>query len=724
MIESCDYKPSLRPSVLALAGREEAGERIWEWQFEDNPRGLPFRPVVLRDSASGQVVGFNGVMPVRVHYRGSPMTGCWSCDFHVRADVRGQGIGRQVKETLHGRYDLLMTFGVSASAARVLPRVGWQPSDQVRSYRRLYRPGRRGDWLRMAAQTLNRAVHWLTRRRKEAKSLTIKRTSKLPPAGVVDDLWHRVCQGYEKIVCRDYTYLDWRYQRCPVGRYRFILIYDQSELRAIAVYRHEGSVSRLVDLLAARDDEEVRGTVIDNWLDATAIADVHSLVTSDQALCRQAKSRGFFRGSGSPGFFVRSSLDEDTPETGWFIMAGDSDGEFLQAAWDAQQRENAPELIEVYQLTPDECFAKPTSWQELVQRSDVNPLFMGWEWQSAWWRTWQEQLALEPLFLAAYAGQRLVALAPCYCYWRKLLPGYWVKELHLVGNAPGIAPTVRTEYTDILVDPAYRVHAARALSQALQRIDWHTFTVCDYVAPGYLQDCLPQLPGTRMQQKRDWGARLPTTGSFAHWLSSLSHNTRRQMYNQRRHLADNGTSGIALRFLDSRKGLATLNHFHCQRWGRPAFGDEAEHFHSRFLEQLPAAAAPQFRALEVDGTIVSVLYDVRFNDRVYNLQMGFDESFDARLSLGTLHLGYAIEDAFADPSVNAYDFLAGGGKKTHYKSRFRGDSVAFDSFCIVRSNVLKIAYHTYYQLPRQWQQTLGRWTHVRARPSSNQGTSS
>lgn len=713
MIESCDYSPGIRANVLALAGRSEVGERIWEWQFEDNPRGLRFQPVILRESETGDVVGFNGVMPVRVRYRGNEVTGCWSCDFHVRSDMRGQGVGRQVKEALHDRYPLLMTFGVSASAAKVLPRVGWRAGDEVTHLRRLQSPGQRGDWLRIAAQNTNRLLCRLFKRPGKSHGLSTQLTSELPNRETVDQLWHRVSHGYDKIVCRDHVYLDWRYQRCPVGRYRFILVYEDEQLRAIAVYRQEGRLSRLVDLLADQHDEASRGAVLDAWLRASEVADVLSLVTSDTDLRRQAACRGFFRARGSPGFFVRSESGEAGAERGWFVMAGDSDGEFLQAAWDARAHEREPDELRVYQLTPDECFGSPDRWQDLVHRSGVNQLFMGWAWQSSWWQTWHRLLGLEPMFLAVLAGKRLVALAPFYRYHQRIMPGYRTTELHLIGNAPGIAPTVRTEYTDIIVDPAYRAAAAEALAVALRRVRWDILAICDHVTPGYLGDCLSSLPGWRVKRKTDCGVRLRTVGNFRTWLADLSQNTRRQVYNQRRQLRNRGDRVRTRRLTNPETGLNLLNRFHCRRWGSPAFEGASLGFHRRFLSRLPSGSELRFDALEVDGKQVSVLYDVRLDKAVYNIQMGFDQDFDQRLSLGTLHLGYAIQEAFEEASIAAYDFLAGGGKKTQYKKRFKGQEILFESFSIVRRPGLRAIYAIYYNLPPSWQDVMGRWAHRR-----------
>jgi CelD/BcsL family acetyltransferase involved in cellulose biosynthesis len=70
--------------------------------------------------------------------------------------------------------------------------------------------------------------------------------------------------------------------------------------------------------------------------------------------------------------------------------------------------------------------------------------------------------------------------------------------------------------------------------------------------------------------------------------------------------------------------------------------------------------------VRVAGSVVSVLYDIRKGTRQYNMKMGFDPNFTARLSLGLVHFGYALEAA-AERGVTLYDFLAGPGQHFDFK---------------------------------------------------------
>jgi len=63
---------------------------------------------------------------------------------------------------------------------------------------------------------------------------------------------------------------------------------------------------------------------------------------------------------------------------------------------------------------------------------------------------------------------------------------------------------------------------------------------------------------------------------------------------------------------------------------------------------------------------VSLLYNSCYRGGIYNIQVDFYQELHRKLALGTLHLRYAIESAFQNPSVHYFYLLAGDGKSTNY----------------------------------------------------------
>ncbi len=95
--------------------------------------------------------------------------------------------------------------------------------------------------------------------------------------------------------------------------------------------------------------------------------------------------------------------------------------------------------------------------------------------------------------------------------------------------------------------------------------------------------------------------------------------------------------------------------------------------------------------LWVNGKVVSVLYDVCKRDRQYNIKMAFDPNFSTQVSLGLIHLGYAMEQA-AERKVASYDFLAGPGRSSDFKRLLSQQRYELSCVQILRGPLLPAVY--------------------------------
>tara|TARA_R110000850_G_scaffold264954_2_gene394284 strand:- start:1392 stop:2492 length:1101 start_codon:yes stop_codon:yes gene_type:complete len=330
-----------REGVLKLFRDVPYKAELWQWQFESNPFGLPFTPILLVDS-NDRVAGFNGVMAVRATDRGEDIRVIWSCDFYLAEQWRGQGLGSVIKHELHKQSPVIMAFGVSNRASDVLRHLGWMPDESVRSYRMLRRRKGLRSWLLSALQWLNRFSRNFSTV-PGMSGLTINVRSSLPVGEQVDALWERCAPDYGRIVRRDFTYLDWRYQRQPLGRYGFVCAWEDHKLTAILVTRFCRRTLRIVDYCGPAKNQPLKravvGAAVRHWPHANQVVSV----TSDPELQETFLAEGFVQLRGRPRFYIYEPGVENAAESSsWFIMAGDSDGEFLQAASDFYATETVP----------------------------------------------------------------------------------------------------------------------------------------------------------------------------------------------------------------------------------------------------------------------------------------------------------------------------------------------------------------------------------------------
>ena len=332
-----------REGVLRLFAGVPYKAELWSWQFESNPFGLPFDPVVLVDSED-RVAGFNGVMPILASDKGEEMHVLWSCDFYLSEKWREQGLGSKIKHELHKKAPVILAFGVSDRASDVLQHLGWVANDTVRIYKKFRRRKGPRRWLLTTLQWINRLTrfHRLSTA-PNPPGIRMSVRSSLPGEEDVNALWERCFADYGKVVRRDFSYLDWRYQKHPLGRYAFVAAWLGDELSALLVVRFSRSILRIVDYCGPARSLSLKrnliGFTVNHWRHTNQIVSV----TSDSELGACFLSEGFVQLRDRPRFYAyEASPDTSSLPSKWFIMGGDSDGEFLQAASDFSFAEALP----------------------------------------------------------------------------------------------------------------------------------------------------------------------------------------------------------------------------------------------------------------------------------------------------------------------------------------------------------------------------------------------
>lgn len=168
---------------------------------------------------------------------------------------------------------------------------------------------------------------------------------------------------------------------------------------------------------------------------------------------------------------------------------------------------------------------------------------------------------------------------------------------------------------------------------------------------------------------------------------SLSASVRARYFNRRSRLASLG----CLEFLqygieEADTFLEVLDSFHIQRWGQPCYSNITRCFLKNFMARLvDEGGTVIMEAILLDGKPISVIYDLIYSGRRYSFQSGFAELSESGVSLGSLHMGYAIEAAIR--SGQEYDLLAGQGKNRNYKAAIANQQAAIQTVIIEKPHV-------------------------------------
>jgi len=336
-------------------------------------------------------------------------------------------------------------------------------------------------------------------------------------------------------------------------------------------------------------------------------------------------------------------------------------------------------------------------WRRLLARSNADALFLSWEWQTLWWQCFGGGLSAALDIMAFHRGSELVGIAALYrrrVVRRGLVPTNSVQLIGLSWRDPG--PMI-SEYLDVVAAVEETDAVRRACAQVLMQDGTWTEWVIGLTAAG--TEWSAALSGLGARERPyvrhvdgmvSYQADL--SRGFAAYLRSLGRSTRRSVWSLRRRLAAQGQVRFELlepEQIDS--GFNDLNRLHQLRWQRPAFTGAALQFHSRLARGLTSRGELALSRLRVGGEVVSVLYDIRKGARQYNISLGFNPAFSSKMSLGLVHLGYALEAA-ADGHVHTYDFLGGSGQRSDYKRHLSQTHSTLSCVQVLRGHLLPSLY--------------------------------
>ncbi len=350
----------------------------------------------------------------------------------------------------------------------------------------------------------------------------------------------------------------------------------------------------------------------------------------------------------------------------------------------------------------DEFRESRALWDDLVRRSDADPLFMSWDWQWRWWNHHSQVLGAALRLAAVYEGDRLVGLAPFYSRVARVRGVLRSRRLELMGIAWRDPRAMFSDYPDIIAASGERTSVLREVEGWLAAEPfWDEIALCCTKRSGVAaQLAVEKLSRWTLVRDVDgmtgWRARLPS--SFESYVGALTPTVRRKLFNQRRKLAEPRMDYVSGPELS--QALEQLWRFSAARWHRGPPGAEVRAFQEDIARFLASTGELRFSRLCTADGLLSTLYCIQRAGTVYYLQSGFDAGRGRGLSPGLLHFGYAIEAACKEGG-NWFDFLAGTGRNRDYKRDLLTESVPVVSYHIVRRRVRRALYKAYEYAQRR-----------------------
>lgn len=340
-----------------------------------------------------------------------------------------------------------------------------------------------------------------------------------------------------------------------------------------------------------------------------------------------------------------------------------------------------------------------TEWNELLNKSDADPLFMSWEWIYHWWDIFSEPSDELLLLVIRNKNQKLKGIAPLFLSNIKHKKVISTKRLQFIGNHWREKETMPVEIIDFIVHPSDQININRTFLQYISKSDnWDEFII-PYLSKSTKlyklllnNDILGNCYKRKALEYKSYF--ITTTSSFENYLKSLGKNTRLKLFNRRKKLNNLGEIEISSVDSEIEKHFDTLNCFHQKRWGKPVSEGKMLDFNKMVGKLLAQNKQLNLSLIYLNNQVEAIQHNYRVNGHEYNIQSGFTEDIHKKISLGMLHFGYAIENAFQKETI-VYHFLAGEEKNTQYKERLTKEHIPMIDMQIIRSPFNKLLFKTY-----------------------------
>ena len=310
-------------------------------------------------------------------------------------------------------------------------------------------------------------------------------------------------------------------------------------------------------------------------------------------------------------------------------------------------------------------------WDELLNQSDADNIFLTWDWINCWRNS--VAIPITPYIIVLKENDNVVAIAPFYEQSYQLLNTIKYKALRFAGDQ-GIG----SEYSNFIVKSADSEKLKQSCWQVLlenkNQWDFIWLTNIDQWTQGgkNLVSALKKVTALNVHQRNiDFSATsLVSKGSDI--LPSLSKSLRTNIKQTQKYLSRKGEWQVKI--TDQAEALAVDLHslftLHNKRWQqtglqgsferRPAMAE----FYKLFAQQALQNGWLRLLRLEVDGEVQAMQIGYVYQQRFLAIQEGFNPDFLA--GTGQV-LRYFSFNQNIKEQVKEYDFL---GVYTNHKRRW------------------------------------------------------
>lgn len=314
--------------------RYQRDPRLWDWFYRDNPfiHANSKLGISIVEGSEQEVIGYNGLMPQDIFYRGKILSGAWSFDTILSPKCRGKGLGKKLALTIKSSSPLVLGLGISEIQASIMRKIGYSINTDIEQLfltrktktardiaKQILQIGKKGFRRLIPKSYCQRYVSAIECQLIKADRHALNKKE-------VDALWEKVKSSYHKCIVRDHDYFHWKYSLYPPQCYEYILVRFEGQLVGLGVINPNHEKARLVDFLGDANDYRTKLAIVKQFIRRCPDAELLECTSTDKQMLSILKDFGFRPYREKPHFYVATNLEGDaSPELNWFVMGGDSD---------------------------------------------------------------------------------------------------------------------------------------------------------------------------------------------------------------------------------------------------------------------------------------------------------------------------------------------------------------------------------------------------------------
>jgi hypothetical protein len=332
--------------------------KLWSWRYDANPAKSDTIPPFLVGEWMGQLIGVQGLIPLRVKVKDQIFVASCSCDLAV--GEHGHSAGIKIKLEAMSREVSPLHFSTSANSAASEITRALGGREVSAGKRKLIKPLRASGILKhrghnrlsvarvagtMAGVLFGKPMDWALAVGRSFRSYPAVPGSEIEDVesfdGRFDELWKTIAEEAVIIQVRDTTYLNWRYARYPfTGIESFAVVRANRVLGLAVIQQSVGSDGlrfvAILELLVPGDSKSEFDQLLGETIRRAAKVGAHMViarVASPQLEERYIHNGFRLRHSPYSGATYKNNSDISDDvfdnELNWYLSLGDGDESYF-----------------------------------------------------------------------------------------------------------------------------------------------------------------------------------------------------------------------------------------------------------------------------------------------------------------------------------------------------------------------------------------------------------